>query len=222
MLYTPNCPHYEVVPLVDAPEEIRVLIHYALAKGEGEEVDKPGDSPAMREATRTLVGWGDNSEGQLCAAVCHDPQCYPDEWSNRHIAACEVFVHEVITNPVDDEHMRITATTVAGPQAYCRKVCYATTPHFYDIEVWNQDKDLPAFEHSIHMGGSLDNRRTFTSPPSPAGRKFKIVLRCENCHHGYDLVTKTSSPSRWRRLMKNETARKLLTGAVPDREPGDI
>jgi len=113
--------------------------------------------------------------------VCHDNHCYPASWSDQQIAAAEVFVHGVTTSKYG-----IASTTVPGPRAYCRKVCYQTTPHFFDVEVWVRD----------------------------GVKQYQIVLRCEECHHGWDLVTKEGSPTRWRRLMKDATAREMLQGAV--------
>jgi hypothetical protein len=203
-LYLPHaCDHYEEIPLFEASEELRNLVW--LASGADDvPPENIEDTPALREAIRTFVGYGLDEEQHAWVAVCYHNRCYPCSWPDQQVRSCEAFVHEVV-NQGD-----ITSTTVPGPRAYCQKVCYQTTPHFYDIEVWDQAEDRPAFR------GKFSGQE---HPASPAGRKYQIVLRCENCHHGYNFVTKNSSPSRWRRLMKNETARTLLKGASPNWEP---
>ena len=208
-LYTGHaCSHYEEMPLDDADEAVRAVLRYVAGVQHDPEHPPmpPDDSPALREATRTFVGYGRGPDDEVWVAVCHDSQCYPAGWSNQQIAACEVFVHEVVTKPEGG----FTCTTIPGPRAHCEKVCYKTTPHFYDIEVWDQEEDRPAWQGRFSK---------WEYPSSSAGRKYRIVLRCENCHHGYDLVTKNSSPSRWRRLMKSEAAREILQGAKADQEP---
>jgi hypothetical protein len=188
--YEPHaCDHYETIPLSDADEYIRTLV--GLAAGV-HGVEMPEDSPALREAIRTFVGYGVSEDGRPYAAICHDSHCYPKAWPDDLIRSCEVFVHGVVT-----DSNGITATTVPGPRAYCQKICYKQTPHFFDVEVWDETE----------LWGPASGK---------TGRKYQIVLRCEVCHHGYNLVTK-STPSRWRRLMKDPTARTLLAGAEPNR-----
>lgn len=203
-MYLPHaCRHYEEVRIVDADPAIRDYLTAISDRQEGRDITLD-DTPATREAARTFVGFGLDDERQLWVAICNDSQCYPHHWTKAQIQACEVFVHGVVTNSGP-----ITAFTVPGPLAYCQKVCYARTPHFFDVEVWDQAEDRPAYK------GKFTDREY---PASPAGRKYQVVLRCEHCHHGYDLVTRHGSPGRWRRLMKDETARELLAGAVADRD----
>jgi hypothetical protein len=182
-MYLPHaCSHYEEIRLVDASEEIRLIMTVA-TRHAGDAAPEIPDTPAMREAIRTFVGYGVDDDGLPWVAVCHDSCCYPRSWSDQQIADCEVFVHGVVTASGP-----ITAVTVPGPRAYCSKGCYRQTPHFFDVEVW----------------------------PGAKGKVYQVVLRCEQCQYGRDLVTK-DSPSRWRRLMQDETARRLLAGAKPDR-----
>lgn len=208
-LYTGHaCSHYVEIPLFEASEEQRLWMGAIVAAIRDEERPDLPDTPAMREVLRTFVGYGFDDDKLPWIAVCHHNRCYPKNWTDAQIRGVEVMVHGVLGKEGDDD-FPIQTLTVAGPRAYCEKVCYRQTPHFYDIEVWTQEKDQPAFVGAFSGG---------EHPASPAGRKHQIVLRCECCHHGYNFVTKEGTPSRWRRLMKDETARNLLAGATPNHE----
>lgn len=215
-MYLPHgCDHYEEIEFVLADSEIRMLVAYAV---DPRDKRKPtDDTPALREAMRTLVGWGMDEEGTLWVAVCHDDRCYPGSFSDQQIASYEAFIHGVITKAqvggdlAVTGHGPITNVTVPGPLAYCAKVCYSRTSHFFDVEVWEEPEreGQPEVETIVgQFSGQPMQRRV-------SGKLYQIVLRCEECHHGYDLVTKEGSPSRWKRLMKDETARSLLAGAQP-------
>lgn len=211
-MYLPHaCHHYEEIRFSDADPAILdyLVIIDDIRRGESVTID---DTPAMREASRTFVGYGLDDNRELWLAICNHPQCYPRHWPDAQVRGCEVFVHGVVTQSHD-----ITAVTVPGPLAYCQKGCYSRTPHYFDVEVWEQMKDIPAGTVTIGVHDGEDE--IHECPESLAGRKYQVVLRCEYCRHGYDLVTQDGSPSRWRRLMKDETARELLTGAVPNWEP---
>lgn len=192
------CFHYEEIPLALADTATQAVAVCLIRTAGNRPAKAPPDTPSIREAIRTFVGYGMGDDGKVWVAVCHHPRCYPHHWSERQIAACEVFVHGVITHPVQDERLTITALTVPGPRAECYKVCYKRTPHFFDIEVME-----------------------FLDTKGKAYKSYQIVLRCENCHHGWDLVTREGSRSRWQRLMKDETARHVLAGARDQREVED-